>query len=115
MSLVGTLLPRANPAACPQLAKADFASSSPHVREGQRIAALDAEIDALQRQALALSAEPSTDVPLSVLLGVKIDQCPHSAEGDMRALNGGSGFDPSATSARNFCCDVQRRSCATVW
>jgi tripartite-type tricarboxylate transporter receptor subunit TctC len=23
--------------------------------------------------------------------------------------------DPSATSARNFCCDAQRRSCATVW
>jgi hypothetical protein len=35
---VGTLLPRANAAACPQLAKADFASSSQHVREGQRIA-----------------------------------------------------------------------------
>jgi hypothetical protein len=23
--------------------------------------------------------------------------------------------DPSTTSARNFCCDAQRRSCATVW
>jgi hypothetical protein len=98
MSLVGTLLPRANPAACPQLAKADFASSSQHVREGQRIAALDAEIDALQRQALALGAEPSADVPAWVLLGMKIDQCPHSAEGDMRALNEGSGFDPKRSS-----------------
>ena len=94
MSLVGTLLPRANPAACPQLAKADFASSSQHVREGQRIAALDAEIDALQRQALALGAEPSADVPAWVLLGMKIDQCPHSAEGDMRAPNEWSGFHP---------------------
>src|SRR5262245_12379726 len=33
----GTLLPRANAAACPQLAKADFASSSQHVRDGQRM------------------------------------------------------------------------------
>jgi hypothetical protein len=41
------LLPRANAAACPQLAKADFASSSQHVREGQRIAELEAEIEAL--------------------------------------------------------------------
>jgi hypothetical protein len=57
------LLPRANAAACPQLAKADFAWSSQHVRDGQRIAALDAQVDALQRQALALGAEPSTDVP----------------------------------------------------
>jgi hypothetical protein len=30
---------------------------------GQRIAALDAEIEALQRQALALGAEPTADVP----------------------------------------------------
>jgi hypothetical protein len=29
---------------------------------------------------------------------VKIDQCPHSAEGDMRALNEGSGFDPKRSS-----------------
>jgi hypothetical protein len=43
MSLIGTLLPRANPAACPQLAKGDFASSSQYVREGQRIAELEAE------------------------------------------------------------------------
>jgi hypothetical protein len=49
-SLLGTLLRRANAAASPQLAKADFASSSQHVWEGQRIAELDAE----QRQALAL-------------------------------------------------------------
>jgi hypothetical protein len=66
------LLPRANAAACPQLAKADFASSSQHVRERQRIAALDAEVDALQRQALALGAEPTGDIPPWVLLGVKI-------------------------------------------
>jgi hypothetical protein len=59
----GTLRPRANAAACPQLAKADFASSSQHVREGQRIAELEAEIDALQRQALALGAEPRAGVP----------------------------------------------------
>ncbi len=72
MVAVGTLLPRANAAACPQLAKADFASSSQHVREGQRIAGREAEIDALQRQALALGAEPSADVPPWVLLGVKI-------------------------------------------
>src|SRR5262245_32461159 len=26
-----------------------------------------------------------------------------------------SGRDPSATSARNFCCDAQRRSSATAW
>jgi hypothetical protein len=36
------------------VSKADFASSSRRVRERQRIAALDAEIDALQRQAVAL-------------------------------------------------------------
>jgi hypothetical protein len=72
MSPCGTLLPRANAAACLQLAKADFASSSQHVREGQRIAALDAEVDALQRQALALGAEPTADVPPWALLGVRI-------------------------------------------
>jgi hypothetical protein len=87
--LLGHIAARANPAACPQLAKADFASSSQHVREGQRIAELEAEIDVLQRQALALGAEPSADFAPWVLLGVKIDQCPHSAEGDMRALNEG--------------------------
>jgi hypothetical protein len=38
LSVSGT---RANAAACPQLAKADFASSSQHVRERQSIAALD--------------------------------------------------------------------------
>jgi hypothetical protein len=41
---IGTLLLRADAAACPQLAKTDFASSSQHVRERQRIAALDAAI-----------------------------------------------------------------------
>jgi hypothetical protein len=54
-----TLLPRANPAACPQLAKADFASSLQHVREGQHIAELEAEFEALQRQTLAFGAEAS--------------------------------------------------------
>ena len=49
-----------HPAACPQLAKADLALSSQHVREGQRIAELEAEFEALQRQALALGAEPPT-------------------------------------------------------
>jgi hypothetical protein len=58
---IGTLLPRANPAACPQLAKADFASSSQHVRKGQRIAELEAEIEELQRQASALGEEPTAD------------------------------------------------------
>jgi hypothetical protein len=62
--------------------------------EGQRIAELEAEIDALQRQALALGAEPTADFAPWVLLGVKIDQCPHSAEGDMRAPNEWSGFHP---------------------
>jgi hypothetical protein len=56
----GTLLPRANAAARPQLVKADFASSSQHVRE--RIAALGAEVDALQRQAVALGAG-TADLP----------------------------------------------------
>jgi hypothetical protein len=78
------LLPRANAAACPQPAKADFASSSQHVQEGQRIAEREAEIDALQRQALAL--------------GRGADRT-HSAEGDTRALNKGLGFDPTRTLA----------------
>jgi hypothetical protein len=26
-----------------------------------------------------------------------------------------TGLDPSATLARNFCCDAQRRSSATAW
>jgi hypothetical protein len=42
------------------------------LREGQRIAALDAEVDALQRQAVALGAEPTAEGPPRVLLGVKI-------------------------------------------
>jgi hypothetical protein len=41
MSPHGTLLPRANAAACPQPTKADFAASPRRVRERQRIAALD--------------------------------------------------------------------------
>jgi hypothetical protein len=48
MSLIGTLLPRAKAASCLQPAKADLASSSQHVREGQRIAELEAEFEALQ-------------------------------------------------------------------
>jgi hypothetical protein len=79
-----TLPPRANAAACPQLAKADFASSSQHVREGQSIAELEAEFEALQRQALALGTEPTADFAPWVLLGG--EDRPHSAEGDMRAL-----------------------------
>jgi hypothetical protein len=70
LSLTGTLLPRANPAACLQLAKADFASSSQHVREGQRIAELEAEIETLRRQALALGAEATVEFPPWVSLGV---------------------------------------------
>jgi len=68
--------------------------------EGQSIAKLEAEIEALQRQALALGAEPTADFAPWVLLGVKIDQCPHSAEGDMRALNEESGFDPGTDMKR---------------
>jgi hypothetical protein len=52
----------------------------------------EVEIEALQRQALALGAEPTTDFAPWVLLGMKIDQCPHSAEGDMRARNEGQGL-----------------------
>jgi hypothetical protein len=61
---MGHIAAQGRPAACPQLAKADFASSSQHVREGQSIAELKAEIDALQRQALALARKPTGDVPL---------------------------------------------------
>jgi hypothetical protein len=52
----GTLLPRANPAACSQLAKADFASSSQHVREGPAafIAATVKTIVAQQRRCIWL-------------------------------------------------------------
>jgi hypothetical protein len=53
------------------VAKADFASSSQHVRERQRIAALDPQVEALRRQAVALGAEATADFPRSVLLGVK--------------------------------------------
>jgi hypothetical protein len=115
MSGFGTSLPRTNAAACSQLAKADLASSSQHVRVRQRIAELEAEVDALRRQAAAMGAEPTADVPPWVLLGVKIDQCPHSAEGDMRAANEGSGFDPLLPFGNRFCCDAQQRSRATVW
>jgi hypothetical protein len=53
------------------------------VREGQRIAELEAKIDALQAAGLGIGAEPTA-------------QCPHSAEGDMRALNEGAGFAPKS-------------------
>jgi hypothetical protein len=50
MTACGTLLPRTNPAACPQLTKADFCIViATCVREGQRIAELDAQVDAVQR------------------------------------------------------------------
>jgi hypothetical protein len=39
---------------------------------GQRIAELEAKIDALQREAGAVGAVPTADVPPSLLLGVKI-------------------------------------------
>jgi hypothetical protein len=85
---VGTLLPRANAAACPQLAKADFASSSQHVREGQRIGELEAEIEALQRQAMALGVETR-----------------RRSSRARRRVSGTSGRKPRATihSARNSC------------
>jgi hypothetical protein len=56
MSAGGTLLPRANPAACPQLAKADLASSSQHVGEGHAafIAATVKTIVAQQRRCIWL-------------------------------------------------------------
>jgi hypothetical protein len=52
--------------------KADFASSSQHVREGQRVIDLEAEIDALRRQAVALGAEP-----IAVGLARSEDRCRH--------------------------------------
>jgi hypothetical protein len=52
--------------------KQTLSSSSQPVREGQRIAELEAEIDALQRQALALGEQPTADVSPWGLLGVKI-------------------------------------------
>jgi hypothetical protein len=58
--------------ACPQLAKADFASSSQHVREGQRVAELETEIEAQQRQALALGAAPSADASPEAILQVRL-------------------------------------------
>jgi hypothetical protein len=83
----GTLLPRANPAACPQLAKADFASSSQHVREGQRIAELDAQIDELERQASHLAYAICADggkqgygnAPPEAILGVRVVEAVQSA------------------------------------
>jgi hypothetical protein len=77
------LLPRANAAACPQLA--DFASSSQHVREGQRIGEPEAEIDALQRQAMALGVETSA-MPPEVFLGVKwCAASPQNSSNELRA------------------------------
>jgi hypothetical protein len=63
----GTLLPRANAAACPQLAKADFASSSQHVREGQRIDELGVKIPIhgrCLRMLFALSLSIGRDIGL---------------------------------------------------
>jgi hypothetical protein len=85
MSESGTLLPRANAAACPQLAKADFACQRERVREGQRIAALDAEVDALRRQALARGAEPTADVPARGFTRSE-DRCAPRARG-MKAMS----------------------------
>jgi hypothetical protein len=35
--------------------------------------------------------------------------------GNLRLDHSITGFEPNPTSARNFCCDAQRRSGATVW
>jgi hypothetical protein len=66
------LLPRANAAACLQLAKADFASSGNTCGGVSASHELEAKIEALRRQAVALGAEPSTDVPPWGSLGVRI-------------------------------------------
>jgi len=42
------------------------------VRDGQGNAELEAEVDALHRQALALGARPPSEIPPWFLLGVKI-------------------------------------------
>jgi hypothetical protein len=84
---VGTLLPRANPAACPQLTKADFASSSQHVREGQRIGELEAEIETLQRQALALGAEPTADVPAWARQNPALQRAPNAIQNGTSLLD----------------------------
>jgi hypothetical protein len=68
---------------------AKCAGGSAHRRAGGRVRGAAASGPCAGRGA--------ADVPPWVLLGVKIDQCPHSAEGDMRALNEGSGFDPNRT------------------
>jgi 56kDa selenium binding protein (SBP56) len=94
MTVVGTLQPRANAAACPQLAKADFASSSQHVREGQRIAAGGRGARHRRHRAVGLATGEGRCLPRARARTVLVDQCSHSAEGDMRALNEGSGFDP---------------------
>jgi hypothetical protein len=66
------------------------------LRQGQRIAGLDDMLVETTPEPLAVALAP--------LLGRRgrsqcecycsRDQCPHSAEGDMRALNEGTGFDP---------------------
>jgi hypothetical protein len=66
---IGTLLPRAKPSGCPQTGESGLCIVIATRGEGERIAALDAEIDALQRQTLALGGGPSTDVPPCFYLG----------------------------------------------
>jgi hypothetical protein len=66
--------------------------------EGQSIAELEAKFEALQRQALALGRGANRRLRAVDFTRGKIDQCPHSAEGDMRALNEESGFDPERSS-----------------
>jgi hypothetical protein len=71
-------------------AKADLASSSRRVRQGQRIVALN--------EMLVETTPNVWPVALALLLGRRgrrTWQCPHSAEGDMRALNEGAGVDPN--------------------
>jgi hypothetical protein len=92
MTAGGTLLPRANAAACLQLAKADFASSSQHVRERQRIAALHDMLVETTPEPLAVRARSPVGAARPVTMRVSrhgsltalVDQCPHSVEGDMR-------------------------------
>ena len=60
---------------------------------GQRIAALDAQVDALQRAgSWRWARSPTYELSLACY---SVDwRCPYSAEGDMRALNEGQGLTP---------------------